>query len=250
MTGRRPPAARAVAAVLLPLLALLLGAARPGPPDGAGLVVEPDRVEPGARDVTLVFRMTDGAAPTVDLRLLLPTGRPLVGVTAPPPQGWTAELTTTTLPVPAPSADGPVQEAVSAVAWTATGPREPGTVDFTVHVELMPEGAGPVRFRAACTDAGGGTVEWTDSWADGGPEPAHRALELPLGATPGPPVAAGGHGHHHGPATGVPPTGAVTPSGVATLLAVVLAAVVALVALLVPLSRRQRRHLDPAPRGR
>src|SRR5690606_9980976 len=103
------------------------------------------------------------AAPVTGFRLLLPAGRPLVGVTAPDRPGWTAEVTTTALPAPAPSADGPVPEIVSAVSWTATGPRTAGAVDFTLHVDLMPEGAGPVRIRAACTDAAGNTVEWTDS---------------------------------------------------------------------------------------
>jgi hypothetical protein len=48
---------------------------------------------------------------------------------------------------------------VSAVAWTATAPRAAGTVEFALHVDLMPEGAGPVRFQAACTDATGRTVD-------------------------------------------------------------------------------------------
>ncbi len=238
---------RSVAAVLLSLAALLPGAgsaaAAAGAPDGAGLVIEPDRVEPGARDVTLVFRFADGDPPATRLQLLLPTGRPLVGVTAPAPPGWTADLTTTALPTPAPTADGPVTEIVSTIAWTASEPRSAGSVDFTLHADLMPQGAGPVRFRAASTDAAGTTVEWTDSWADGGPEPAHDALELALGE-PGPLVAMAEHGDHHGQATTVPPPTESTPGGTVVTLAVVLTATAALAGLLTMLSRRQRHHLD------
>jgi hypothetical protein len=239
---------RSVAAVLLSLVALLPGAgsaaAAAGAPDGTGLVIEPDRVEPGARDVTLVFRFTDGDPPATRFQLFLPTGRPLVGVTAPaPPPGWTADLTTTALPTPAPTADGPVTEIVSAIAWTASEPRAAGQVDFTLHADLIPQGAGPVRFRAASTDAAGTTVEWTDSWADGGPKPAHDALELALGE-PGPLVAIAERGHHHGQATAVPPPPGATPGAKAATLAVVLTAAAALVALLTMLSRRQRHHLN------
>jgi hypothetical protein len=236
-----------VAAVLSMLASLLVGAGvAAAAPGGPGLVIEPDHVEPGARDVTLVFRLTDGdpAAPVTGFQLLLPTGRPLVGVTAPAPPGWTVDLTTTVLPAPAPSADGPVTEIVSAIAWTATEPRAAAAVDFTLHVDLIPEGAGPVRFRAASTDAAGSTVEWTDAWAEGGPKPAHDALKLALGATPRPAAVATGHGDHHGAGSPIPPTAPATRAGTATTLTAVLAPAAALVALVTALSRRQRRHLD------
>lgn len=240
-------AQRVVAAVLLALGPLLPGAgSAAGAPGGTQVVIEPDDVEPGARDVTLVFRMTGGdpAAPATGFRLLLPTGRPLVGVTAADPPGWTAQLTTSTLPAPAPSADGPVTETVSAVEWTATAPRDAGAVDFTLHVDLMPEGAGPVRIRAACTDAAGNTVEWTNTWAEGGPKPAHDALKLALGAAPRPVVTPVEHADHHGEPTAAPQTRAATPGGIATILAAAIAATAALTALLKVLSNRQHRHLD------
>jgi hypothetical protein len=168
---------RVVAATLLALMPLLPAAGVP-----AAIEVDPDHVEPGARDVTLVFRLTDADAdrPATGFRLLLPTGRPLVGVTAATPPGWAAQLTTTLLPVPAPSADGPVREAVSAVEWTATTPRTSGAMEFALHVDLMPEGAGPVRIRAVCVDRAGHKVEWADSWTEGDARPAHQALTLAL----------------------------------------------------------------------
>ncbi|TQM43154.1 DUF1775 domain-containing protein [Pseudonocardia cypriaca] len=232
--------------VAVGLLSLLLGAGSAGAADAAGIVIEPDHVEPGARDVTLVFRTTDSdpAAPTTGFQLFLPTGRPLVGVTASAPPGWTADLTTTVLPTPAPSTDGPVSEVVSAVSWTATEPRTAAPVDFTLHVDLMPEGAGPVRFRAAGTDAAGNTVEWADSWAEGGPKPAHDALKLPLGAAPRPPEPAGAPSHHHGVSATALPAGAAGPAGIATAAAGLLATAAALTTLVVMLSRRQRRRFE------
>jgi uncharacterized protein len=229
--------------VAVGLLSLLLGAGSAGAAAAGGIVIEPDHVEPGARDVTLVFRTTgnDAAAPTTGFQLFLPTGRPLVGVTASAPPGWTADLTTTVLPTPAPSADGPVSEVVSAVSWTATEPRTAAPVDFTLHVDLMPEGAGPVRFRAAGTDAAGNTVEWADSWAEGGPKPAHDALKLPLGAAPRPPDPAGAPSHHHGGSATALPAG---PTGIATAAAGLLAVMALLTSLLLVLSRRQRRRFE------
>ncbi len=242
--------ARAAAVALLAPVALLAGAgsalaeapAEPAAGMQAGIVVEPDHVEAGARDITLVFRMTDidPAAPAVGLRLLLPTGRPLIGVTPSAPPGWTAEVTTTALPTPAPSADGPVREIATAVAWTATEPRAAGPMEFALHVDLMPEGAGPVRIRAACTDTAGRTFEWADSWAEGGPKPMHDALKLALGP-PSRPAAAVDHGDHHGEGTlAAQQRGAVTPAGVAMTLGALLTATAALTALMVMLSRRQR----------
>ena len=77
---------RVVVIVLLAGAGLLLGSGTAA----ADLVLTPDQVDPGAREVTLTFRITedDPAARPARLQLFLPTGRPLVGVRAPaPPAG-------------------------------------------------------------------------------------------------------------------------------------------------------------------
>jgi hypothetical protein len=238
--------------VLLPGLATPATAA-PAVPDGdTGIVIEPGRVEPGARDVTLRFRLTgvDPAAPATRFQLFLPTGRPLVGVTAPAVPGWAAQLTTTVLPAPAPSADGPVREIVSDVAWTATAPPGADAVEFALHVGLIPEGAGPVRFRAVLSDASGGSTAWADSWADGGPKPAHGALELALGAPPPAPATVAAHGHHHGSGdAALPSVGSATPGAIATTVGGLLVFAAAFGALVAVLAGRQRRRFE-AVRGR
>jgi hypothetical protein len=256
-----PASAAVVLVAAAVLLSLLLGArspagatARVAPVTQAGIVIEPDHIEPGARDVTLVFRLTgvDPSGSAVRFELFLPTGRPLVGVEAPAPPGWTARVTTTVLPAPAPSADGPVREVVSAIAWTASAPYGAGAVDFALHVDLMPEGAGPVRFRAALTDAAGRTVEWADTWAAGGPKPAHDALELGLGAPRQPPVAAAPHAHHHGEGAAELPVGAAaTPAGIAMSVGGLLALAAVVGALVALLARRQQRRFEAVtPRKR
>ncbi|WP_170231216.1 DUF1775 domain-containing protein [Pseudonocardia kunmingensis] len=268
--GRGPVAAGRLVALAL-LWPALLGAATPAAgvsaepagrvaaqvaadpvapdPDAA---LEPDHVERGARDVTLRVLLSgiDPAAPAVRFRLFLPTGRPLVGVTAPAVPGWTSQVTTTVLPAPAPSVDGPVHEVVSEVAWTATAPPTTGAAQLVLHVDLMPDGAGPVRFRAVLSDASGRSVEWTNSWADGGPRPAHDALELALGAPPRPEPAAAAHGHHHGEgAAALPAADAATPGGIATTVGALLALAAVVGALVAMLSRRQRRRFEAVTAG-
>jgi uncharacterized protein DUF1775 len=248
--GAASAAVGAATAVLLSLLLGVQGAAgattRAVPDAQGGIVIEPDNVEPGARDVTLAFRLTDvdPASPVVRFELFLPTGRPLLGVEAPALPGWTAELTTTVLPAPAPSADGPVREIVSAVAWTAAVPPPAGAPEFTLHVDLMPEGAGPVRFRAMRTDTGGRTVEWSDTWALSGPRPAHDAVKLALGTPRQPPVAAAPHADHHGAGGAALPVREATPGGIAMTVGGLLAAGAAVGALAAVLARRQRRRFE------
>jgi uncharacterized protein YcnI len=258
--GHRPAPVAVVGSVavsVLSLVSLLLGAGTAV----ADVVIEPDHVEPGARDVTLVFRMTDEdpAANTAELQVFLPTGRPLVGVSAPAPPGWTAQLTRTVLATAAPSADGPVREVVSAIQWSAGGERDtgatgadpaeadPAAVRFPVHVDLMPEGAGPVRFRVVQTDRSGRSVEWADTWAEGAPPPAHDALVLPLGSAPRPPAVAGAHSDHHGDGSGAAaalPVGPASPAAVAATVGGLLVLAAAVAALAVGLGRRQRRRFE------
>ena len=232
---------RAAVVVLLACVGLLFGAGTAA----ADLVLVPEQLDPGAREVTLTFRITedDPSARPTRLQVFLPTGRPLVGVRAPAPPGWTAQLTTTRLDKPAPSPDGPVSEIVTVVDWTATAPA-PSIVELPLVVGAMPDGAGPVRFRALRTDAAGRTEEWSNTWVEGGPRPAHDALLIRYGPPP-PPVPVGTHGDHHGEsaaAVAAAPTGPATPAAVATTIALSLAAAAGIAALTVVLGRRQRRR--------
>ena len=242
---RRRHAVAVVLGVVVLALTMLVGAGAAA----ADIVVEPDNVEPGARDVTLAVRMTPEVpgTPAVRLQLLLPTARPLVGVRAPAPPGWTVVHTTAVLDPPAPSVDGPVRVAVTAIDWTATAPQGDGPVVFAVHVDLMPDGAGPVRFRAVQTDAGGRAVEWSDIRTEGARPPAHGSLVVRLGAAPPPAAARDDHGGQHGGQHGDDEAAAVlpgraSPSAVAVAVGALLACVAAVAALVVVLGRRQQRR--------
>ncbi|WP_214369566.1 DUF1775 domain-containing protein [Pseudonocardia sp. H11422] len=225
--------------------ALLLGAG----PAAADVQVLPDHVDPGARNVTITFRVTndDPALTTTRLQVWLPPPtQPLLGVTVPPPAGWTARLTTVTLPMPAPTSDGPVSEAVSAIEWEGGTVAGTEAVDFPVDVGLMPGGAGPVRFRAVQTYSTGAAVEWSDYWQYDRPQPAHSSLQLPLGTpTPPPPVTAAGHGHDHEAAGELPDRPA--PGAVGWTVGLVTASAAALAAGLAALGRHQRRRFEALP---
>ena len=249
MRDARVGGRRGVVLALLTWAGLLLCAGTAA----AELVVVPDQVDPGSREVTLTFRITedDPAARPARLQLFLPTGRPLVGVRAPAPSGWTAQLTETDLPAPAPSQDGPVSRIVTSIEWTATGPA-PSIVELPVLVDVMPDGAGPVRFRLLKTDAAGRTEEWSNTWAEGGPKPAHDALLVRLGPPPPPPVQPASHGDHHGDESAVAaaaPAGPATPGAVATTVVGALLAAVAIAGLMAVLGRRQRQRFDAMSAG-
>jgi Domain of unkown function (DUF1775) len=247
-TGRMRcgPAAglRGAVGALLAGAGLLLGTGTAA----AELVVVPEQVDPGAREVTLTFRITedDPAARPARLQVFLPTGRPLVGVRAPAPPGWSAQLTRAELPAPALGPEGPVREIVTSIEWSATSPAPP-IVELPVLVDLMPDGAGPVRFRAVQTDAAGRTEEWSNTWAEGSRPPAHDALQVRLGAAPPPPSVPASHGDHHGDeaavASGVP-AGPASPGAVAATVGGGLLLAAALAALATALGRRQRDRFE------
>lgn len=227
----------AVAPVVAAALVLLPGSA------SADVQVAASRAESGARDVTLTFRVTndDPAVPTTRLRVLLPTARPLLGVEPTAPPGWTARLTTAAPRAPD-AADGtPAAEIVTAIEWEGGTLAGDDDVLFPVDVDRLPEGAGPLRFRAVQTFADGTTVEWSDEAPYGVPAPAHPSLIVPYAGTTALPAEPG---HHHGRATAADRaiagggywSGGWTLGLAAGVTAVVVAGVTAL-------GRRQRRRL-------
>ncbi|GAA2888562.1 hypothetical protein GCM10010472_53670 [Pseudonocardia halophobica] len=164
----------------------------------ADVTLTPDHTEAGARDVAVTFRVTndDPGDPVVALRVDLPTGRPLVDPQASSPAGWQVATT------------------ASGIEWTG-GPVGSEPVDLVLRVGRMPDGAGPVRFRATQTSRSGAVVEWSDLVVPGRPAPAHTALELPYGA-PRPAVPVGGHHDHDQAARDVAAGLPATPSPGAT----------------------------------
>jgi hypothetical protein len=184
----------------------------------ADVTLSPDHTEAGARDVAVTFRVSndDPADPVVALLVHLPTARPFVDPHPSSPPGWRATTTATS------------------IEWRG-GPVGAEPVDLVLRVGRMPDGAGPVRFRATQTSRSGTVTEWSDLVTPGRPVPAHTALQLPYGA-PRPVTAGGRHDHDHAArqvATGLPTAseGATTWTlgvGVGVGVGVALAALVAL----------------------
>ena len=181
---RRPagPAAAVVVAPVVAALLLLPGAA------AADVQVSADGATSGATDVTLTFRLTSDRpdVPVTRLEVHLPAARPLEGLEVPVPEGWSVRLYTGKPPVPLDNASG---APVSVIVWER--PSGSTAVDLPVRVGRLPEGAGPLRFRAVQTDAAGGRVEWSDTTTAGAPAPAHPSLVVPYAGAP-PPAAAPG----------------------------------------------------------
>jgi Domain of unkown function (DUF1775) len=189
-------AARSLAAVAVVAAALVMS---PGTAV-ADVQVTPSQAEAGARDVTITFRVTndDPAVSTTRLRVLLPTARPLLGVSPGTPDGWTVRLSTAAPPTPEPAGVAPATEVVTAIEWDGGPLTGDDVAVFPVAVGRLPDGAGPLRFRAVQTFANGTTAEWSDEAPYGAPAPAHPSLVVPYAGTAALPPEAG---HHHGGAT-------------------------------------------------
>ncbi|HVL85113.1 MAG TPA: DUF1775 domain-containing protein [Pseudonocardia sp.] len=243
---RRPagPAAAVVVAPVVAALLLLPGAA------AADVQVSADGATSGATDVTLTFRLTSDRpdVPVTRLEVHLPAARPLEGLEVPVPEGWSVRLYTGKPPVPL---DNPSGAPVSVIVWER--PSGSTAVDLPVRVGRLPEGAGPLRFRAVQTDAAGGRVEWSDTTTAGAPAPAHPSLVVPYAGAP-PPAAAPGGGHHHraDPATVTAADEALAgqpPGAVAWTVALAGALFAAAGAGFVALGRRQRRRFEALSGG-
>ncbi|MCE3550908.1 DUF1775 domain-containing protein [Pseudonocardia sp. RS11V-5] len=144
----------------------------------ADVTLSPDHTEAGARDVVVMFRVTDDdpSDPVVALRVDLPTARPLEDPQPSAPSGW--KVTTT----------------ATGIEWNG-GPVGAAPVEFVLRVGRMPDGAGPVRFRATQTSRSGAVLEWSDLVTPGRPPPARAALVLPYGAAVQA-IPIGGHHDH------------------------------------------------------
>lgn len=115
---------------------------------------------------------------TVQVRLELPADSPFSSVTTLAVPGWTAELTTETLPEPTTVGDVTLTETVTEITWTADdgvmiGPGEYG--EFGLSVGPLPDG-GTYEFPAYQTFTDGTVEAWDMPNAD--TEPSHPAPTL------------------------------------------------------------------------
>ncbi|WP_022901152.1 YcnI family protein [Humibacter albus] len=172
-------AASAVAAVALSIAAPLAASAH--------VRVNPDQATPGSYAV-LTFRVpTESAtAGTVKLEVDFPTDTPFTSVSYQPVAGWSAQVTTSTLPKPVKISGATVTEAPSKIVWTA----DPGVQvkpgqfqEFAISAGIVPD-TGKMLMPATQTYSDGTVVKWDQKTPASGQEPEHPAPTLYINDAP------------------------------------------------------------------
>lgn len=186
------PAARRVAAGTLAAAALSLGVAMPAQ---AHVSVTPSTTAAGAYSV-LTFSVAHGceASPTTSLTFAMPESVVTVSPTVNP--NWTVEKKMQKLTTPVDDGHGgEYTERVAQVVYTARTPLPDGYRD-TVELQLqLPEAEGEKFVVPVVQKCEQGETRWTQTYAEGQPEPESPAPFLTI-------TAAEDSEHGHGAAAG------------------------------------------------
>jgi uncharacterized protein YcnI len=208
-------------------------------PASAHVTVHPNSMPAGSGDIELTFRVPNERdnADTVALQVFFPTNLPLLTVDVLPVPGWTAKVSTRTLGTPLQSGDGPVNQVVTEIAWTATaGGIAPGQYeDFPVSAGQAPSQPGDVVFKSLQTYSSGEVVRWIEVASSQDPDPEMPAPVLTL-TGPAPPAGAA-----------TTSSGSTTAEGLAVA-ALVVAAIALLAVLMLFLRGRRNGDGADAPR--
>ncbi len=141
---------------------------------------------PKGGEITVRFRIPNETTTTTvtKIDIAFPTDHPLLGVVVAPVPGWTPTITEMKLDPPAQTDDGPVTQAVSEIAWTATGGGTPvgQFQEFPVLVQRLPTDVDEVVFKAVQTYSDGAIVRWIDPVVAGQAPPDHPTPILTLTA--------------------------------------------------------------------
>lgn len=133
-------------------------------PAFAHVTVHPETMPAGSGDIELTFRVPNERdnANTVGLQVFFPSNIPLLTVNVLPIPGWIGKVTTQTPSKPIQSADGPVNQVVTDITWTATGGGiAPGQYqDFDISAGQAPLQPGAVTFKTLQTYSSGEVVRW------------------------------------------------------------------------------------------
>ncbi|MET4783106.1 YcnI family protein [Glaciihabitans sp. UYNi722] len=135
----------------------------------AHVTITPNTAPEGSYSLITFKVPTESAtATTTKLEVDIPTDTPFSSVSYVPVPGWTAELTTETLPKPVKVGDNELKEAVTKVTWTAS----PGSEIKEGQLQLFPlsvgsvPSTGKIELKALQTYSDGSVVEWTQTGAD------------------------------------------------------------------------------------
>ncbi|NEM92254.1 YcnI family protein [Galbitalea soli] len=226
----------------------------------AHVAVSPDTATPGS-DVAITFRVPNESATarTVRVEIDLPTATPFAGAEYDPVAGWSARVTTATLPTPLSSDGVQVTEAPRAIVFTAAaggGIADGQFQEFSLALDLVPT-TGRVLLPVTQTYSDGTVVRWDQPTPASGAEPDHPAPTLYITDAPpsgdhaatagdgGPTIAA--HGEAAAGAGVSDPTAVILAS--AGLAIAVVALVVALFAYLRPRGRASGPSSRPQASG-
>jgi uncharacterized protein YcnI len=156
-------------------------------PASAHVTVHPDTVQAGTSDIELTFRVPNERdnANTVGLQVFFPSNLPLLTVNVLPIPGWSAKVDTQTLRTPIQTDDGPVNQVVTDITWTATsGGITPGQYqDFDVSAGKLPDRTGNVVFKSLQMYSSGEIVRWIQVADSQDPNPDTPAPVLALTTT-------------------------------------------------------------------
>lgn len=162
------------AATTAAMIALGAGAA------SAHVTVNPDDTGAnGYSHLTLNVPNESATAKTNKLEVKLPTDTPFTSVSVKPIEGWTAQVTTTTLPKPVTIDGSTVTKAPTSVVWTANdaaheiGPNE--YQSFSLSVGILPAAGTKIVLPAIQTYTDGSVVNWDQIQQAGQAEPDHPA---------------------------------------------------------------------------
>jgi uncharacterized protein YcnI len=157
-------------------------------PAFAHVTIDPPSVPQGSTS-KLSFLVPDELAPatTTELQVFFPTGADAIpGVTVEAKPGWKFTITKQRLAKPITTADGTIDEVVSAVDWKATTqaaairPDEFG--EFTINADGISAHATQLVFKVIQTYSNGTAVRWVDPVTAGGPAAEHPTPILELTA--------------------------------------------------------------------
>ena len=164
--------------------AAVIGVVMLATPAGSHVTVHPGTVPAGTSDIELTFRVPNERdnANTVRLQVFFPSSLPLLTVNVLPIPGWSAKVDTQTLSKPVETDDGPVDQVVTDITWTATsGGITPGQYqDFDVSAGKVPDRTGTVVFKSLQTYSSGEVVRWIQVADSQDPDPDTPAPVLTL----------------------------------------------------------------------
>ncbi|GAA4191598.1 hypothetical protein GCM10022288_22670 [Gryllotalpicola kribbensis] len=148
--------------------------------------IDPDTAPAGGYSYVSFRVPTESAtASTVGLTIQLPTDTPFTSVSYEAMPGWTAKVTTGTLPEPVTIDGTSVTTAPTSVTFTATGggiaPGQFGV--FTLSLGKVPD-TGKVLLPATQRYSDGSVVKWDQPTPASGEEPEHPAPTLYINDAP------------------------------------------------------------------